>query len=190
MIFSFFQCGSYSYGRIFFISLLVIGFALPFPASAVCPNGTQLLTDNRVRERLSIQDSALSSGSLSASIDLASAFANANLNLTDPNNLTQTIEIGPRPRYWRLRMPRNFRITSDDLTVTYEITGDNGQSNVISSAIDPNSVVGTTVQSSNIVTRGNRRIRFLGSVVLALDLRTAQVSGRHNGTLTVTIDCF
>lgn len=169
----------------------MISTAIPLPSFAACPSGTRLTTDNRVRERLSPQNFALPAGSLSASIDLGSAFASANLNLTDPSSLTQTISIGPRPRYWRLRMPRNFPITSDDLTVTYRITGANGQSNVISAPANANSVVGATVQSSNITTRNNRRrVRFFGSVVLALDLRTALISGRHKGTLTVTIDCF
>lgn len=191
MIFFLIRCGTYYYGRIFFISLVAASILLPFPAFSACPNGTRLNTDNRVRERLSSQDFALPAGSLSTSIDLSSAFANANLNLTDPGSLTQTIAIGPTPRYWRLRMPRNFPITSNDLTVTYEITGDNGQSGVISNTANTNSVVGVTLQSSNITTRNRgRRIRFFGSVVLALDLRNALVSGPHNGTLTVTIDCF
>ncbi len=191
MIFSLFQCGTYYYGRIFFIGLLFASLILPYSAFAACPSGTKLTTDKRVRERLVVQDFALPAGSLSTSIDLNAAFATATLNLTDPTSLTQTIAIGPRPRYWRLRMPRNFQITSDDLTVSYEITGDNGQSNVISAPTNANSVVGVSVQSSNITTRRRgQRIRFFGSVVLALDLTTAQVSGAHKGSLTVTIDCF
>lgn len=192
MIYFLIQCGSYCYDRIFFILLLaLLNVGLSFPAYAACPLGSTLTTDRRIQQSLSSQNLALSAGSLSASVDLGSAFANANLNLTDPNSLTQTIAIGPNPRYWRLRMPKNFPITSKELTVTYEIRGYNGQRNVISSPNNTNSVVGATIQSSSIKTRRKgKRIRFFGSVILALNLRTALISGPHNGTLTVTIDCF
>lgn len=185
------QCGSYLYGRIFFIALLIGAITLPVSALAACPIGTQLLTNKSVIESLSGQNFALASGSLSSSMDLGSSFANAHLTLTDPSSLVQTVAIGPNPRYWHLTMPEGFAITSKDLTVHYKVRGHNGKHNVISATDNPNSIVGVSVQSSKIETQQkDKKTQFFGSIVLALDLRTALISGPHNGTLTVTIDCF
>lgn len=160
-----------------------------YPAAAVCPPDAKLSVVNRVNETVTttVSDQAISEGSLSISMPLDLASGELVLN---PTNLSlggvQTISVAREA--WRLKLKSKSLPLPPAIVATYLVTGSNGLPGVLSSPAKPSSVIPVTVVTRSI-DQPNKN-QYSGYIDLVLDYSTAQISGPHTGTLTITVDCF